>query len=83
MIQEIETLGPELHALRLGNGEVFEKGKVDVSDAGSADNVAAFVAELAGLRGGVQLLERSSAYPLVAVCGWPELGSDIRLGRLE
>src|ERR1039458_3379092 len=69
MVQGIETLRAELHALRLTDAEVLEQRQIHTLDARTAHYIAALVAELPGLRHRIELLECRPAYPGVGRWG--------------
>ena len=46
MIDEVEELRPELNPGALRESEVLENGEVDADVSGTADRVAAYIAEL-------------------------------------
>jgi len=51
VVENVEELRAELQALGLANWNVLECGEIPLFEAGSFDDVAAFIAELSG-RGG-------------------------------
>jgi hypothetical protein len=53
VVENVEELRAELRALGLANWNILECGEIPLFEAGSFDDVAAFIAELSG-RGGVQ-----------------------------
>jgi hypothetical protein len=71
VVEQVKTLGPELEALELAEVEVFDEQEVDVGNSRSTDHVAAFITELTGLRGGVELLEGRPADLLICSVGLP------------
>src|SRR5271156_4096970 len=65
VIEDVEELRTELQALGFANGNVLEGREVPLLQAGALHDVAAFVAELASLRGGVELLECRGVEPFL------------------
>ena len=65
MVENVEELCAELQALGLANRDVLECGEIPLFEAGSFDDVAAFIAELSGLRGQIEGLKGSLVEPFL------------------
>src|SRR5580693_5013874 len=65
VVENVEELRAELQALGLANRNVLECGEIPLFEAGSFDDVAAFIAELSGLRGRIEGLKGSLVEPFL------------------